>query len=75
MNTWGLTDGIAREHRLSKALSRRILDTVLNTIRSELKQGHIVRIRNFGTFQASKSHGKPRAKFDDSRNFFKTDRW
>ena len=66
-----LTEVISKEHALSKAFSNRILKTVLNTIRKELKQNHLVRLRNFGTFQARKSHGKVRAKFDDSKNFFK----
>ena len=71
MNTTELTLVIREEHSLSKAFSIRLLKTVLNTIRDELKQGHIVRLRNFGTFQRKKSHGNLRAKFDDSKNFFK----
>ena len=71
MNLTEFTKAIAKEHGLSKALSGRILKTILNTIKSELKQGRIVRLRNFGTFQARKSHGKLRAKFDDSDNFWK----
>ena len=71
MNMTELTEVIAEEHNLSKAFSNEILKTVLETIREELKQNHLVRIRNFGTFQARKSHGKVRAKFDDSKNFFK----
>ena len=71
MNMAELAEVISKDHRLSKALSRRILKTVLNTIRKELRQKHLVRLRNFGTFQARKSHGKRRAKFDDSKNFFK----
>ena len=71
MNTKELTELISKEHGLSKALSNRILKTVLETIRKELKKNLPVRFRNFGTFQARKSHGKVRAKFDDSKNFFK----
>ena len=66
-----LTEVISKEHGLSKAFSNRILKTVLNTIRKELKKNRTVRLRNFGTFEARKSHGKKRAKFDDSKNFFK----
>ncbi|MBA7495212.1 hypothetical protein ES702_05792 [subsurface metagenome] len=71
MNMTDLTEVISKEHGLSKAFSNRILKTVLNTIRKELKQGNLVRLRNFGTFRAQKSHGKLRAKFDDSKNFFR----
>ena len=72
MNITELAGTIAKEHGLSRALSGRILKTALGTIRKELKRGHLVRLRGFGTFQARKSHGKLRAKFDDSENFFKT---
>ena len=71
MNMTEMTEVIAKEHRLSKSLSNRILKTVLKTIQKELKQGRLVRLRDFGTFQARKSHGKIRAKFNDSKNFFK----
>lgn len=71
MNITELASVIREEHSLSKSFSIRILKTVLNTIRKELKQNRIVRLKNFGTFQAKKSHGKLRAKFDDSNNFFK----
>ena len=71
MNMTEMAEAIAKEHDLSKSLSNRILNTVLNTIRKELKEGRPVRFRNFGTFQARKSHGKIRAKFNDSKNFFK----
>lgn len=66
-----LTHVISKRYFLSKAISEEILKTVLETIREELKQKHLVRLRNFGTFQARKSHGKVRAKFNDSKNFFK----
>jgi len=61
---------IAKEHALSKPLSGRILETILDTIKEELKRRHLVRLRNFGTFRARTSHGKLRAMFDDSKNFF-----
>jgi nucleoid DNA-binding protein len=71
MNASELSEAISKEHGLSKAFSNRILKTTLETIRKELKHGNTVRLRNFGTFHARKSHGKLRAKFDDSKNFFK----
>jgi len=70
MNITELALVISEEHSLSKSFSIRILKTTLNTIRKELKQNRMVRLRNFGTFQTKKSHGKLRAKFDDSKNFF-----
>ncbi len=42
---------------------------------TKAESGRIVRHRNFGTFQAKKSHGQVRAKFDDSKNFFKNLYW
>ena len=71
MNIKGLARILSKEYNLSQTISNYILKTTLKTIASELKNGHLVRLRNFGTFQARKSHGKLRAKFDDSKNFFK----
>ena len=62
---------LSKEYHLPQDLSNQILKTILKTIALELKNGHLVRLRNFGTFRVRKSHGKLRAKFDDSRNFFK----
>ena len=70
MNHRELAEEIRKNHGLSWAESSRILETVIETIRGQLKQGHLVRLRNFGTFQARKSHGKIRAKFNASKNFF-----
>jgi len=70
MNHRELAEEIRKNHGLSWAESSRILETVIETIREQLKQGHLVRLRNFGTFQARKSHGKIRAKFNASKNFF-----
>ena len=72
MNVTELTAVISKRFFLSKAFSREILDTMLETIREELKHNRLVRLRNFGTFQARKSHGKKRAKFSGSKNFFKS---
>ena len=71
MNSKELARILSKEYHLSQDLSNQILKTILKTIVSELKKGNLVRLRNFGTFQAKKSHGKLRAKFDDSKNFFK----
>ena len=71
MNRSQLAGVIRKEHGYSKAQSSRILNTVIDAIRSELKNNRLVRLRNFGTFQARKTRGKIRAKFDDSKNFFR----
>ena len=71
MNSKDFARILSKEYHLSRNISDQILKTILKTIVSELKQGHRVRLRNFGTFSARKSHGKLRAKFDDSKNFFK----
>lgn len=71
MNIKGLARVLSKEYNLSLFLSNQILKSILKIIASELKSGRLVRLRNFGTFQARKSHGKLRAKFDDSKNFFK----
>jgi len=71
MNSKELARILSKEYHLSQDLSNQILKTILKTIISELKKSNLVRIRNFGTFRARKSHGKLRAKFDDSKNFFK----
>jgi nucleoid DNA-binding protein len=70
MNLKELSRALSKEYNLSKTLSNHILNTFLKTIVSELKKGFPVRLRNFGTFSARKSHDKLRAKFDDSKNFF-----
>lgn len=70
MNSKDLTRILSKEYHLSQNLSNQILKTILKTIISELKKGALVRLRNFGTFSARKSHGKLHAKFDDSKNFF-----
>jgi nucleoid DNA-binding protein len=71
MNFKALSRILSKEYHLSQSLANSILKTILKTIASELKSGRLVRLRNFGTFRAKKSHGKLRAKFDDSKNFFK----
>lgn len=71
MNLKELSKNLSKKHGFSQALSQRILKTILKNITSELKKGNIVRLRNFGTFQAKKSHGKLKAKFNPSKNFFK----
>lgn len=71
MNSKELTRTLSKEYHLSQDISVQILKTILKTIVGELKKNNFVRLRNFGTFQAKKSHGKLRAKFNASKNFFK----
>jgi nucleoid DNA-binding protein len=70
MNSQALSRILSKEYHFSQSLANSILKTILKTIVGELKQGRLVRLRNFGTFRARKSHGKLRAKFDGSKNFF-----
>lgn len=71
MNQKELINILVKEHNLPKSFAEKILKTLLNTIVSKLKKGDIIRLRNFGTFQARKSYNKTRVKFDDSENIFK----
>ena len=71
MNRKELVEKLYKEHGLPKAFFNSVLDTIFDTISGELKKGNLVRLRNFGTFQARKSHGKIRPKFNPSKNFFK----
>lgn len=71
MNSKELARLLSKEYQFSQDISNQILKTILKTTVSELKKGNLVRLRNFGTFRVRKSHGKLRAKFDDSKNFFK----
>jgi len=71
MNSKEIARILSKEYHFSQSLADSILKTILKTIVSELKKGNPVRLRNFGTFRARKSHGKLRAKFDDSKNFFR----
>lgn len=71
MNVEELSAALAKRHGFTKAFAGRVLGTVIETIRAELRAGRPVRLRNFGTFEARESYGKVRAKFDDSENFFR----
>jgi nucleoid DNA-binding protein len=71
MNVEDLSEALAEHHGFTKAFSGRVVRTLFETIRSEIKAGGVVRIRNFGTFDSRTSHGKPKAKFTDSKNFFR----
>ena len=69
MNRKELIEILYKEHGLPKAFFNSVLDTILDTISRELKKGNLVRLRNFGTFQARHSRGKIRPKFNASKNF------
>jgi nucleoid DNA-binding protein len=72
MNYTELAEAVRKDLRLfTHAQGRQIVESVMETIREEVRRGRTVRLRNFGTFEARKSHGKLRAKFDDSKNFFR----
>ena len=71
MNTSELTKILSNKYFFTQDLSDQILKTILKSITTELKKGNRVRLRNFGTFETRKSHGKVRAKFDASKNLLK----
>ena len=71
MNQKELINVLANKHGLPKDFAERILKTILNTIIQEVRKTNFVRLRNFGTFQAKRSHRKIRVKFDDSDNIFR----
>jgi nucleoid DNA-binding protein len=71
MNTSELAKILSNKYFFTQDLSDQVLKTILKSITTELKKGNRVRLRNFGTFEARKSHGKVRAKFDASKNLLK----
>jgi nucleoid DNA-binding protein len=71
MNVEELSETLAKRHGFTENFAGRVVRTVIETMRAEIKGGGIVRIRNFGTFEARESHGKRRAKFTESKNFFR----
>jgi nucleoid DNA-binding protein len=70
VNTTDLAEAIHDRHGFNRAESRRILDSILETIRTEIKRGGRVRLRNFGVFKPRDYYGKTHCVFDDSKNFF-----
>jgi DNA-binding protein HU-beta len=50
MNKAQLIEAIARDSGLTKAESKRALESMLNTIHKQLKRGQEVRLVGFGTF-------------------------
>lgn len=72
MNQKELAQHIRKEFGLPYTYSYEIIQKLLNKIVLELKNENRVRLRNFGTFEARQSHGKVRAKFNDSKNIFKS---
>ena len=71
MNLEDLSEALAKRHGFTERFAGRVVRTLIETIRAELKAGGDVRIRNFGTFEARKSHRKRRAKFTASKNFLR----
>ena len=70
MNIEERTSVVAKKHGFTKAFAGRVLGTVVETIRAEVKAGRPVKIRKFGTFRARTFYGETRAKFEDSPKFF-----
>lgn len=58
MNKAGLIDRIAAEAAVSKKDAEKMIETLVNTIVSELKAGNEVTITGFGTFLARTRHAR-----------------
>ena len=70
MNVEELAGEVAKQHGFTKVFAGRVVRTVIETIREEVKAGRSVKIRKLGTFRARTFYGETRAKFEDSPKFF-----
>lgn len=61
MNKAELVEHIASTHEIDKTKAESILNTVLDTIVDSVARGELVRLRDFGTFEAFDA--KPRVGF------------
>ena len=68
MNMTELAEALHKKFGLPHRFAFRIVQFILDTIAAQLKQRRLVRLRNFGSFEMRKSHGKLRAKFNPSPN-------
>jgi len=66
-----LIDILNKKHGLPQSFSGRIVNTILDAIKSDLKKGNRVEFRNFGSFEVSKKWGKKRVQFNPSKNILK----
>ena len=70
MNYEELAETVRKDLRLfTHAEGRRIVESVVEAIRGEVRRGRSVRLRNFGTFSRYKSRSKDRVRFSASKNF------
>ena len=51
MNTKDLVNKVATTHNLPKTEAKLVVDTVFDTITTEVKKGHDVRLSGFGVFE------------------------
>lgn len=61
MNKAELVEHVAAKHGVEKTQAESILTTILDTIMTSVANGELVRLRDFGTFDAVDS--KPRVGF------------
>jgi len=54
MNKAELIEAVAKHTKTSKAQVERILDTTLETVKTQVKKGHDVKLVGFGTFLKGK---------------------
>lgn len=66
-----LAKELKRKFGLPQKFAYKIIEAILNIIASQLNQGKMVRLQNFGSFQMRNSHGKLRPKFNPSPNILK----
>jgi DNA-binding protein HU-beta len=79
VNEKDLESRLRKNQHLSKRQAEKLLDEIIQSIKDELKLGHRVRLRNFGTFSLRNYqakiiqdiHGKVRTLPDKKKVFFK----
>lgn len=55
MNRQDLIEAIATQTETSKAMTGRLLDTLIQIIQNEVARGGVVRLNGFGTFEKTSS--------------------
>jgi len=70
LNRGDLIKILNQKHGLPKAFADDILQTILDTITTQLQNNGRVMLRNFGTFEMRWSDGKPRPKFNPAPRAF-----
>jgi len=66
-----LTKILSKKYGLPVNFSGRIVNTMLNAIKSDLKKDNRVEFRGFGSFEVNNKWGKDRVQFNPSKNILK----